>query len=51
MTLRLLRQSTKILVVNPNSSESMTHGVEEAIKRMSLSPVRPLLHKPTSTAV
>ncbi|KAB5525543.1 Asp/Glu/hydantoin racemase [Coniochaeta sp. 2T2.1] len=36
MTLRLLRQSTKILVVNPNSSESMTHGVEEAIRRMRL---------------
>ncbi|KAH8911637.1 hypothetical protein BR93DRAFT_921609 [Coniochaeta sp. PMI_546] len=36
MTLRLPRQSTRILVVNPNSSESMTHGVEEAIKRVKL---------------
>jgi Asp/Glu/hydantoin racemase len=36
MTTKLVRKSTRILVVNPNSSESMTHGIEKAIKGMHL---------------
>ncbi|KAK3326879.1 Asp/Glu/hydantoin racemase [Apodospora peruviana] len=36
MTTTLLRRSTRILVVNPNSSVAMTHGVEEAISSMDL---------------
>jgi hypothetical protein len=39
MTTKFLRRSTRILVLNPNSSESMTHGVEEAIRTLHLSPV------------
>ncbi|KAK0653093.1 Asp/Glu/hydantoin racemase [Cercophora newfieldiana] len=36
MTTKFLRRSTRILVLNPNSSASMTHGVEEAIRSMHL---------------
>ncbi|KAK4216917.1 protein DCG1 [Rhypophila decipiens] len=36
MTTSFLRRSTRILVVNPNSSVGMTHGVEDAIRRMDL---------------
>ena len=39
MTTEITRQPTKILVLNPNSSATMTHGVEEAIKGMDLFPV------------
>lgn len=37
MTTKFLRRTTRILVLNPNSSASMTHGVEEAIRGMHLS--------------
>ncbi|KAK3934761.1 protein DCG1 [Diplogelasinospora grovesii] len=37
MTTNFLRRSTRILVVNPNSSAAMTHGMEEAISSMKLS--------------
>ncbi|KAK0629444.1 Asp/Glu/hydantoin racemase [Bombardia bombarda] len=37
MTTTLIRRTTRILVVNPNSSAAMTHGVEEAIRGMGLS--------------
>jgi len=40
MTTNFLRRSTRILVVNPNSSKSMTHGVEQAIASMQLADVR-----------
>jgi len=40
MTTKFLRRSTRILVLNPNSSASMTHGVEEAIRSLPLLPVR-----------
>ncbi|KAK5651687.1 hypothetical protein OQA88_11753 [Cercophora sp. LCS_1] len=36
MTTNFVRRSTRILVLNPNSSASMTHGVEEAIRGMNL---------------
>lgn len=36
MTTHFVRQTTRILVLNPNSSASMTHGVEEAIRGMNL---------------
>ncbi|KAK0721164.1 Asp/Glu/hydantoin racemase [Lasiosphaeris hirsuta] len=39
MTTTFLRRSTRILVLNPNSSASMTHGVEEAIRGMGLADV------------
>ena len=39
MTTNFVRRTTKILVLNPNSSVSMTHGVEKAIGSMDLSPV------------
>lgn len=35
-----MRRSTRILVLNPNSSKSMTHGVEEAIRGIKISDVR-----------
>ncbi|KAK3681267.1 Asp/Glu/hydantoin racemase [Podospora appendiculata] len=37
MTTYLVRRSTRILVVNPNSSTTMSHGVEEAIRSIGLS--------------
>ncbi|KAL2016657.1 hypothetical protein VTK56DRAFT_3201 [Thermocarpiscus australiensis] len=37
MTTNLVRRSTKILVLNPNSSRAMTHGMEEAIRGIELS--------------
>lgn len=36
MTTRLLRRNTRILVINPNSSHDMTHGMEIAIRSMDL---------------
>lgn len=36
MSTHFVRRTTKILVLNPNSSASMTHGVEDAIKGMNL---------------
>jgi len=39
MTTKLVRRTTKILVLNPNSSKSMTHGLEQAIRTMELSHV------------
>ncbi|KAF9880666.1 hydantoin racemase [Colletotrichum karsti] len=36
MTTRLLRRNIKILVINPNSSEDMTRGMEKAIQGMPL---------------
>ncbi|KAF6804171.1 hypothetical protein CSOJ01_10369 [Colletotrichum sojae] len=36
MTTRLLRRNIKILVINPNSSEDMTRGMERAIQGMPL---------------
>ncbi|KAK3904133.1 hypothetical protein C8A05DRAFT_32098 [Staphylotrichum tortipilum] len=32
----LVRRTTKILVLNPNSSQAMTHGLEEAIRAVDL---------------
>ena len=43
MTTKFVRRSTRILVVNPNSSAGMTHGVEEAIRRMDLADVSSFL--------
>lgn len=40
MTTNFVRRSTRILVLNPNSSASMTHGVEEAIRGMNLALVQ-----------
>lgn len=37
MTTKFLRRSTRILVVNPNSSRAMTHGMEEALSAMDIS--------------
>ncbi|KAK0717408.1 Asp/Glu/hydantoin racemase [Lasiosphaeria miniovina] len=37
MTTNFLRRSTRILVLNPNSSASMTHGVEEALHGIDIS--------------
>lgn len=39
MTAKRLNNATRILVVNPNSSESMTRGVEKAIRSMNLASV------------
>jgi Asp/Glu/hydantoin racemase len=39
MTTNLVRRTTKILVLNPNSSKSMTHGLEQGIRNMELSQV------------
>ncbi|KAF6843255.1 hydantoin racemase [Colletotrichum musicola] len=36
MTTRLLRRNIKILVINPNSSQDMTRGMERAIQGMPL---------------
>ncbi|GKT44816.1 uncharacterized protein ColSpa_04997 [Colletotrichum spaethianum] len=36
MTTRVLRRNIKILVINPNSSEDMTRGMERAIQAMPL---------------
>lgn len=36
MTTNFVRRTTKILVLNPNSSGAMTRGLEEAIKDMDL---------------
>ncbi|KAK4200916.1 Asp/Glu/Hydantoin racemase-domain-containing protein, partial [Triangularia verruculosa] len=36
MSTTFVRRTTKILVLNPNSSASMSHGVEEAIRGMNL---------------
>jgi len=36
MTTKYLRRSTRILILNPNSSAAMTHGVEEAIRSIDL---------------
>ncbi|KAK0708890.1 Asp/Glu/Hydantoin racemase-domain-containing protein, partial [Apiosordaria backusii] len=36
MSTTFVRRTIKILVLNPNSSASMTHGVEEAIRGMTL---------------
>ncbi|KAK4167873.1 Asp/Glu/hydantoin racemase [Cladorrhinum sp. PSN259] len=36
MSTNFVRRTTRILVLNPNSSASMTHGVEEAIRGMNL---------------
>ncbi|KAK3369834.1 Asp/Glu/hydantoin racemase [Podospora didyma] len=36
MTTKFLRRSIRILVLNPNSSATMTHGVEDAIRGMDL---------------
>ncbi|KAK4039867.1 Asp/Glu/hydantoin racemase [Parachaetomium inaequale] len=37
MATNLVRRTTKILVLNPNSSKSMTHGLEQGIRTMELS--------------
>ncbi|KAK4151870.1 hypothetical protein C8A00DRAFT_16774 [Chaetomidium leptoderma] len=37
MTTTFVRRTTKILVLNPNSSKQMTQGLEEAIRSMELS--------------
>lgn len=39
MTTNLVRRTTKILVLNPNSSQTMTHGLEQGIREMELSQV------------
>ncbi|KAK4646805.1 Protein dcg1 [Podospora bellae-mahoneyi] len=36
MSTAFVRRTTKILILNPNSSASMTHGVEEAIRGINL---------------
>lgn len=33
-------EDTRLLVINPNSSEDMTHGMEQAISNMALPSVR-----------
>jgi len=40
MTTRALQPPIRLLVVNPNSSQSMTGGVEEAIEASGISEVR-----------
>ncbi|KAH6641918.1 Asp/Glu/hydantoin racemase [Chaetomium tenue] len=37
MATNFIRRTTKILVLNPNSSKSMTHGLEQGIREMELS--------------
>jgi len=44
MATTAVRRTTKILVLNPNSSKSMTHGLHEAIRGLELSQVHPLKH-------
>lgn len=41
MATTAVRRTTKILVLNPNSSKSMTHGLHEAIRGLELSQVHP----------
>lgn len=36
MTTRLVRRNIRLLVINPNSSHDMTHGMETAIRSMDL---------------
>ncbi len=39
MTTRLLRRHPRVLLLNPNSSEDMTLGMERALRGMNLSDV------------
>ncbi|KAK4140000.1 Asp/Glu/hydantoin racemase [Dichotomopilus funicola] len=38
MSVNIVRRTTKILVLNPNSSKSMTHGLDGGIRAMELFP-------------
>lgn len=40
MTTQVLRRNIRLLVINPNSSHEMTHGIERAIRSMDLPDVR-----------